>query len=234
MRIDDVKRFALSSMKVAFAPLDKRTLRGLAAADGRLATAILKVGAVGQISSVQKIEDFRTAFVANKTPLVDGTLGQAGIYDSNQTVSDAASVSKPAPQARILYSLAREYQPNTVVELGTNVGISSAYIAVGLSGGTLATFEVLTLPPSARSGASPESRPNNNRLPSGIVQRHAFARSKSTARDRHGVYRRRSPVSEDAGLLRHDLAALRGRLRLCLRRYSLVQGDETGVEQTTK
>jgi predicted O-methyltransferase YrrM len=48
--------------------------------------------------------------------------------------------------ASLLYLLARAFQPRRIVELGTNVGISSAYLAAALEmngqGGRVVTFEV--------------------------------------------------------------------------------------------
>jgi predicted O-methyltransferase YrrM len=75
----------------------------------------------------------------NGSPLVDGTLGPAGPYDCGQTVASVCSVSKPAHAARLLHSLAAEYRPKTIIELGTNVGISSAYLAA--SGAEVTTLE---------------------------------------------------------------------------------------------
>jgi predicted O-methyltransferase YrrM len=76
----------------------------------------------------------------DKSPLVDGSLGPGGIYDQGLTVAEVCGVSKPPHAARLLHSLADEYQPKTTIELGTNVGISSAYLAAG--GAHVTTFDV--------------------------------------------------------------------------------------------
>jgi predicted O-methyltransferase YrrM len=74
------------------------------------------------------------------SPLADGSLGPALDHDMKQTVADACEVSRRAASARVLYSLASEFQPESVIELGTNVGISAAYLAA--AGGHVTTLDV--------------------------------------------------------------------------------------------
>jgi len=60
------------------------------------------------------------------------------------TLHQAASASAPPDQGRMLFQLARALRPIRVLELGTNIGISAAYIALGLrhgNGGALTTIE---------------------------------------------------------------------------------------------
>ena len=61
----------------------------------------------------------------------------------NRKVKDIASSSlKPAKYAQLLYRMVRHYQPVTVLELGTSLGITAAYLASGLpAGGQLITCE---------------------------------------------------------------------------------------------
>ncbi len=61
----------------------------------------------------------------------------------NRQVKDiAASSLKPAKYAQLLYRMVRHYQPATVLELGTSLGITAAYLASGLpAGGQLITCE---------------------------------------------------------------------------------------------
>ena len=75
----------------------------------------------------------------DRSPLVDGSLGPPAIYDENITVADACDVSKPPHAARLLHALADEYRPGSILELGTNVGISSAYLAT--SGSKVVTLD---------------------------------------------------------------------------------------------
>jgi predicted O-methyltransferase YrrM len=85
------------------------------------------------------IEKFRETALVDSSPLVDGTLGPPAIYDEGQTIADVCLVSKPESSARLLYSMAAEFRPMMILELGTNIGISSAYLAA--SGGRVTSFD---------------------------------------------------------------------------------------------
>jgi predicted O-methyltransferase YrrM len=62
--------------------------------------------------------------------------------DDGRTVADACMASSSAARASLLFALMRSWRPRRAVELGTNVGIGSAYIASGLhEGGRLLTVE---------------------------------------------------------------------------------------------
>lgn len=65
-------------------------------------------------------------------PLVDGSLGEPGPYDGERSVGDACKASRPPQPSLFMYLLIREFAPSRVVELGTNLGISSAYQAAAL------------------------------------------------------------------------------------------------------
>ncbi|MFG0247255.1 MAG: O-methyltransferase [Phycisphaeraceae bacterium JB051] len=80
----------------------------------------------------KRIELQRKSMLKNHGPLIDGSLGEGGLYDQNKTVSDACKVSKPPLAAMLLHALAYNLKPQNVLELGTNVGVSSAYIASAL------------------------------------------------------------------------------------------------------
>lgn len=94
---------------------------------------------------IDGIERQRRSLFERDEPLVDGTLGEGGIYDTGVTVKQAVAVSKRAKPALMLYSLVRCLRPNRVIELGTNVGISSAFLATALKAnnghGKIATLE---------------------------------------------------------------------------------------------
>ncbi len=62
----------------------------------------------------------------------------------SMTVARACQASKSAKACRLLYYLVRATQPNVVVELGTNIGISGLYLAAALERnqkGKLVTLE---------------------------------------------------------------------------------------------
>lgn len=91
--------------------------------------------------AVLAIERLRASLSADHQPLADGTLGEPGPYDGI-SVSTACESSKPPVPALLLYTLVREFKPRNVIELGTNLGVSGAYIAAGLpAGGKLTTLE---------------------------------------------------------------------------------------------
>ncbi|MFZ1688405.1 MAG: class I SAM-dependent methyltransferase [Flavobacteriales bacterium] len=59
-----------------------------------------------------------------------------------RAVSDMARTAlKPSKQARLLYRLARYFQANDIVELGTSFGISTLYLAAGAEDGRVHTIE---------------------------------------------------------------------------------------------
>lgn len=93
---------------------------------------------------IAAIEKERAAMLARGEPLDDGSLGSAGPYDAGVSVAAACGVSKPPNAARLMYQLVRELRPQQAIELGTNVGVSSAYQAAGLQtngSGRLVTLE---------------------------------------------------------------------------------------------
>lgn len=81
---------------------------------------------------ILEIEQERKRMLLRTEPLVDGSLGEGGLYDKNVSIQAACRVSKWPKAALLLYFLIREFKPSTVLELGTNVGISSAYQAAAL------------------------------------------------------------------------------------------------------
>jgi len=94
---------------------------------------------------IAKIEQQRQLLSQRQPPLVDGSLGPGGLYDENVSIQAACGVSKPPRPLLLMYLLLREFKPLNVIELGTNLGISSAYLAAALKfnaqGGKLTTLE---------------------------------------------------------------------------------------------
>lgn len=94
---------------------------------------------------IDRIEAERGRLLSRHEPLVNGRLGAGGPFDGHATIGQACRVSKPPRPARLLYVLARTAQPLNVIELGTNVGVSSAYIAAALQengrGGRVVTLD---------------------------------------------------------------------------------------------
>ena len=98
--------------------------------DARWHTVDIAVAAMDDDSSLPDrlavIEGFRALLAADKT-----VMNMEG--DRPVTVSRVARVASSPPKAcRFLHTLAAQHYPSTVVEMGTAVGISAAYIAAGV------------------------------------------------------------------------------------------------------
>ncbi|MBL0127082.1 MAG: class I SAM-dependent methyltransferase [Flavobacteriales bacterium] len=100
-----------------------------------IAHAVASIGqmpAGGELEDINAIEAQRRKYLSRNDQLVDGTLGDGGLYDNEVTIREAFGVSKSPKPAIFLYMLIRALKPSTVLELGTNTGISSAFIASAL------------------------------------------------------------------------------------------------------
>jgi predicted O-methyltransferase YrrM len=90
------------------------------------------------------VEEKRKALLHNRRVIKveDFGAGSAVIKTNKRVVADIASSSlKPKKYAQLLYRLVKHYQPQTMVELGTSFGISSAYLALGHEQAKLYTCE---------------------------------------------------------------------------------------------
>lgn len=57
--------------------------------------------------------------------------GTGEVFEDKHSLARACRASLPALWAELLYRIARDSAPKVVLELGTNLGISSAYLAAG-------------------------------------------------------------------------------------------------------
>ncbi len=130
-------------------PAAQRVLREAAHPSGARVGRVLAALHAGEpaagAETIAAIEKERAALLASRAALVDGSFAEPGLYDEGVSIATACRVSKPRNAARLMYLLMREFRPRRVIELGTNVGISSAYQAAGLQangdGGRLVTLE---------------------------------------------------------------------------------------------
>ena len=94
---------------------------------------------------VDRIEAERTRLFGIDEELVDGSEGEGGLYDEGVTIGQACHVSKRPKPALSLYLMVRALKPKNIIELGTNLGVSSSYLAAALKengeGGTLTTLD---------------------------------------------------------------------------------------------
>jgi len=88
-------------------------------------------------SAFGPIEQLRRRLHSDDNRLEIKDLGAGSVYNATHTRSIAAiakHAAKPPRLGRLLYRLARHYQPATIVELGTSLGLSTAYLAAGAAG----------------------------------------------------------------------------------------------------
>jgi predicted O-methyltransferase YrrM len=124
--------------RFATKPLDRLVLDKMARLGDvratQIATAISRMHAENVVASesLAAIERERSALLLRSDPLVDGTLGDGGPFDAGHTVASVCLASKKPLPSRLLHLLVAELAPQQAIELGTNVGISSAYEAVAM------------------------------------------------------------------------------------------------------
>lgn len=97
----------------------------------------------GAAGDLRRIHELRQGMLGDERPLASLVEAKAGPWDG-QTLGEAASHSAIPDQGRLLFHLVRAYAPGEVLELGTNIGISAAYLATGLryaGSGRLTTVE---------------------------------------------------------------------------------------------
>ncbi|MGA7270844.1 MAG: class I SAM-dependent methyltransferase [Acidimicrobiia bacterium] len=96
----------------------------------------------GAAGTLKGIHALRRGYFGDMSPIeTPGIREQRPV----ETLDTAASASAPPDQGRLLFHLARTFQPARALELGTNIGISAAYMAVGLvygGGRSLTTIEL--------------------------------------------------------------------------------------------
>ncbi len=91
-----------------------------------------------------RIEDYREACLKNKTVISVKDFGagvNGNLHKELSIASIAKNAAKPPKYARMLFRLMAYLKPNTVIELGTSLGISSLYISAGNPQMNLTTLE---------------------------------------------------------------------------------------------
>lgn len=97
----------------------------------------------GAAKDLRRIHELRQVLLGDERPLSELVDAASGPWDG-QTLGEAASHSATPDQGRLLFHLVRALGPRQILELGTNIGISAAYLATGLryaGGGSLTTIE---------------------------------------------------------------------------------------------
>lgn len=91
-----------------------------------------------------RIELLRKQLLENHSVLTIEDLGAGSTIDrSNQrTISSIAkNAAKPKKFGQLLFRMAKYYQPRTILELGTSLGITTSYLASGNPAATVTTME---------------------------------------------------------------------------------------------
>lgn len=92
----------------------------------------------------REIEELRAGLRNDKTVLTvqDFGAGSAHARSDQRRVCDITRhAAKPAKWGQLLYRISRHYQPGIILELGTSMGVTSCYLALGNPAATLYTLE---------------------------------------------------------------------------------------------
>jgi len=92
----------------------------------------------------QKIEKQRQILLKNESliEIEDFGAGSAILKKKQRSVAEIVkSASKSEKFGKLLFRIANYYQPRTMIELGTSVGLSAAYLASAAPNGKLITIE---------------------------------------------------------------------------------------------
>ena len=90
----------------------------------------------------KKIEKLREQLLNSEVRINSPDMGAGSLNTSNKTVGSIAKHSaKPPKQAQLLFRLVNFFQPTQIIELGTSLGISTAYLASANSKTTVITIE---------------------------------------------------------------------------------------------
>ncbi len=93
---------------------------------------------------VVEFEYFRELLKNNNSEVTghDPGAGSRATYKGDKTLGHIAKFSlSPKSTAHFLYLLVRHFQPETIIELGTSLGITTLYLAKGCEKGNVYTFE---------------------------------------------------------------------------------------------
>ena len=97
-----------------------------------------------QYPEYARIEDLRQKLRKDSSLLGIEDLGAGSAYQATKTrsiASIARHAAKPPKLGQLLFRIARHYSPATILELGTSLGLSTAYLAAGAPQTRLWTIE---------------------------------------------------------------------------------------------
>jgi predicted O-methyltransferase YrrM len=97
-----------------------------------------------QFQPPEELEELRKTLLNDQSPVevVDLGAGSRTKADSRRTVAQLAKAAlKPPKYAQLLYRLVRHYKPRTMVELGTSLGLTTAYLSAANPEAQIFTIE---------------------------------------------------------------------------------------------
>lgn len=92
----------------------------------------------------KRVEDLRKQMLANRSILEIQDFGAGSTVDASNrrsVASIAKHAAKPRKYGQLLYRMVQYYKPKTILELGTSLGITSAYLALANPVGSVITLE---------------------------------------------------------------------------------------------
>lgn len=98
----------------------------------------------GQYQAYPRIEKLRKQLLHNAKVLTVTDLGagsRTGAASTRKVADIAATAAKPAKYAQLLFRLVNYFQPHTVLELGTSLGLTTSYLALARRQAQVITFE---------------------------------------------------------------------------------------------
>lgn len=97
-----------------------------------------------QLNSLKAVEALRKQLLKNNQQLEVEDFGAGSRRSSTQKRSIktiARNAAKPKKYSRLLYRMAAYYKPETILELGTSLGMTSAYLYLAQPAATVITIE---------------------------------------------------------------------------------------------
>ena len=92
----------------------------------------------------EKVENLRQQLLTDTTGLIIEDFGAGSAINKTNTRTVAAiakNSAKPKKFGQLLFRIVKEYQPQTILELGTSLGITSSYLLLAKSDAKLITME---------------------------------------------------------------------------------------------
>lgn len=97
-----------------------------------------------QYPAYQQVEDLRKQLIRDQKILTIEDFGAGStVHKTNQRTiaSIAKNAAKPPKYGQLLYRMVNYYQPQTIVELGTSLGITTSYLSLAKPDAKLITME---------------------------------------------------------------------------------------------